>query len=77
MTLLSKNRIQCNETNIKYEIFLTEEMLLFKPVLYNLDDSYPFVIFTKKESGWVLRTELGKDLEEKFKDQIKMLRIQK
>lgn len=77
MTLLSKNRIQCNGKNIKYEIFLTGEMLLFKPVLYDLDDSYPFAIFTKKESVWVLRTELEENLEEKFINQIRMLRIQK
>lgn len=77
MTLLSKNRIQCNDKNIQYEIFLTGEMILFKPVLYDLDDSCPFAIFTKTESSWMLRTELEKSLEEKFIAQIKMLRIQK
>jgi hypothetical protein len=75
MILLCKSRIQCNNRTIKYEIFLTAEMLLFKPALYDVDNSSPFAIFTKNGSDWTPRTELEKGYEERSIDQIKMLRF--
>ena len=75
MILLAKKIIQYNGRNMNYEIFLTDGMLLFKPALYEVDDSYPFAIFTKKGSDWMLRTELKEDLEERFVDKIKTLRV--
>lgn len=60
---------------LSYEIVLTRDMLLFKPIVNQDGDSSPFAIFTRKDSEWQLRTELEKALEEKLVERIRRLDI--
>ncbi|MGZ3850277.1 MAG: hypothetical protein ACXVBR_18210 [Flavisolibacter sp.] len=75
MILFSKRQIQYNHWTIHYEIFLTREMLLFKPVLHNSGSSYSFAIFTRNDSEWLLRSDIEKPLAEKLVAEIKNLHI--
>lgn len=75
MILFSKRQIQYDNRTISYEIFLTKEMLLFKPVVYKTSNNEPFAIFTRIDSEWMLRSDIEKTLEEKLVAEIKNLHI--
>ena len=75
MKLLANTALFYDDDVVCYEILMTQDMLLFKPYFYHLDQRFPCIVLSRGASEWELQVAVDKRVEGQIRDDIAGLNI--
>lgn len=75
MKLLANTALFYDEDVVSYEILMTQDMLLFKPYFYHLDQRFPCIVLSRGAEGWQFQEAVDKGVEGQVLDDIAGLNI--
>jgi hypothetical protein len=63
MKLLGNTVLQHDKASVNYEILLMDQLLVFKPYFYHLEQDFPCIVLNHLSSGWQLQEKIDKQVE--------------
>ena len=75
MKLLANTALFYDDDVVCYEILMTQDMLLFKPYFYHLDQRFPCIVLSRGTQGWQFQDVVDKRVERQIRDDIAGLNI--
>lgn len=70
MKLLGNTILQHEKEQVNYEILQMDQMLVFKPFFYHLEQDFPCIVLSHFPSGWQFQEKLEESVERQIREDL-------